>query len=84
MHIIAQHKISDPAKFWEAAKAKTANLPHGLKLHKVLPNAEGTHAVCLWEAKQVADVSAFVEGAVGHISKNEYFEVDATKAMGLP
>ena len=82
MHVIAQHTITDPAKFWDLAKAKTAHLPGGLKLHKVLPNAEGTHAVCLWEGK-IADVKAFVEGSVGHVSKNVYFEVDASKAVGL-
>jgi hypothetical protein len=83
MYVVAQHRISDPAKFWELAKTKTAHLPNGLKLHRVLPNADGSQAVCLWEGKQ-ADVRAFVEGAVGHVSKNEYFTVDSAKAVGLP
>jgi len=83
MYIVAQHQISDPAKFWDVAQAKTANLPKGLKLVKVLPNADGSQAVCLWEGEQ-ADVKAFVEGAVGHVSKNEYFTVNAEKAVGLP
>ncbi len=83
MYTVAQHRISDPAKFWDLAQAKTANLPEGLKLVRVLPNLDGSQAVCLWEGEQ-ADVKAFVEGAVGHVSKNEYFTVDAQKAVGLP
>ena len=82
MHIVVEHRISDPAKFWDLAKSKTANLPKGLTLHKVLPNADGSRAVCLWEGKLV-DVKAFVDGATGHVSKNEFFEVDAKKAVGL-
>ena len=83
MYIVAQHRISDPAKFWDIAQSSTANLPSGLKLVKVLPNADGTQAVCLWEGEQAA-VKALVDGAVGHVSKNEYLAVDDSKAVGLP
>ena len=55
----------------------------GTEARQVLPNADGSQAVCLWEGEQ-ADVKAFVEGAVGHVSKNQDLTVDATKAVGLP
>jgi acetoacetate decarboxylase len=84
MYFIAQHRISEPSKFWELAKSKTANLPSGLKLLKILPNPDGTRAVCLWEGSKIDDVKKFVEGAVGHVSTNEYFQVEAKNAVGLP
>jgi hypothetical protein len=84
MYIIAQHKISDPAKFWDVAQAGMSNLPKSLKLHKVLPNADGSRAVCLWEAGRLDQVRTFVDGSVGRFSTNEFFEVEAKKAVGLP
>ncbi|MGA9364547.1 MAG: hypothetical protein WBW16_09290 [Bacteroidota bacterium] len=84
MYIIAEHEISNPKSFWEIAKRDTANLPSGLKLHQVLPNGEGTKAVCLWEAAKVDEVKTFVEKAVGHVSRNTYFSVEAGNAVGLP
>ena len=45
---------------------------------------EGTKAVCLWEAASVNEVREFVEGAVGAVSNNAYFAVEAGNAMGLP
>ena len=84
MYIIAQHKISNAAKFWEIAQAVTSTLPKDMQLHKVLPNADGSKAVCLWEAPRLDDVKVFVEKSVGHVSTNEYFEVESKKAIGLP
>jgi hypothetical protein len=63
---------------------KSAALPSNLKLHQSLPNGEGTKAVCLWEAAGVDDVKVFVEEAVGKVSTNTYFAVEANNAMGLP
>jgi len=84
MYIIAEHEISNPKTFWETAQAATAALPSTLKLHQVLPNGEGTKAVCLWEAGTVDQVREFVEGAVGKVSRNTYFAVEAQNAVGLP
>jgi len=84
MYIVVQHKISDPAKFWEIAQAATPNLPEGVKLHSVLPNAGGSNAVCLWEAATLDTVKNFIEEKVGQMSTNQYFEVDVKSAMGLP
>ena len=84
MLIVVQHSISDPAKFWEAAKASMPNLPKGLKLRFVLPNADGSKAVCLWEAPTLEALKSFMEAGVGRVSTNQYFEVDAKKAIGLP
>jgi hypothetical protein len=84
VYIIAEHEISNPKIFWENANSGLAALPSTLKLHQVLPNGEGTKAVCLWESAKVDDVRDFVEGAVGDVSQNTYFAVETANAIGLP
>ncbi|OGU77730.1 MAG: hypothetical protein A2V93_11275 [Ignavibacteria bacterium RBG_16_34_14] len=61
MYVIAEHNISDAKNFWEITQKETANLPSGLKLHQVLPNPDGSKAVCLWEAGNTEDVKKYVE-----------------------
>ena len=84
MYIVVKHNISNPAKFWETAQASMPSLPKDVKLHSTLPSREGSNAVCLWEANSIDAVKAAIEPLVGEISRNEYFEVDAKKAIGLP
>jgi hypothetical protein len=84
MYIVVKHNISNPAKFWETAQASMATLPKDVKLHSTLPNRDGSNAVCLWEANSIDTVKEAIEPLLGQISRNEYFEVDANKAIGLP
>jgi hypothetical protein len=84
MYIVVKHNISNPAKFWDTAQASIPTLPKDVKLHSTLPNREGSNAVCLWEANSIDAVKAAIEPLLGEISRNEYFEVDAKKAIGLP
>lgn len=85
MYITAIHEISNPEKFWEVARSAISDgFPTGITLHNSLPNATGTRAVCLWEADTVDSVQNLVDSAVGQHSKNEYFEINADNAMGLP
>jgi hypothetical protein len=82
MYAIAIHDISDPEKFW--AGAQEMELPQGLALHTVAPNPDGTRAVCFWEADSLDSIRGFVEPATEGAATNEYFEVNADNAMGLP
>lgn len=82
MFIVVEHEIFNPKTFWETAKSAT--FPPHLKLHQTLPNKEGTKAVCVWEASRVDEVRDLLENAVGKVSKNTYFAVEAENAMGLP
>ena len=50
----------------------------------MFPNADGTRAVCLWEADSVEAVQSLFDGTVDDVSRNEYYEVDAQNAKGLP
>jgi hypothetical protein len=84
MYVVAIHAIDDPKTFWEAAKGVLAELPEGTSLHSAIPNEDGSRAVCLWESESVDTVRGIVEGGAGHVSRNEYFEVNAENAVGLP
>lgn len=80
MHIVAIHSISDPKRFWSGS----LDLPEGTTLRSALPNDDGTKGVCVWESDSVETVTRLVESAAGEISNNEYFEVNANQAQGLP
>lgn len=83
MYIVVQHQIRDPETAWAIAGEALADLPAHLKLHHSLPNADGTAAVCLWEADSVEAVRDLLEPAIGHVSQNSYFAV-GEQAIGLP
>jgi hypothetical protein len=82
MHVIALHHISDPERFFEAAQSTP--IPEGVTLHSVLPSGDRSRAVCVWEADSEESVRRLVEDSVGEVSRNEFFEVDASAAQGLP
>ncbi|HSU16859.1 hypothetical protein [Longimicrobium sp.] len=84
MYVLVQHYISDPATFWSDVRDAVGALPPGLVLHHVFPTADGTHAVCLWEAAAVRDVKAFIETYVGHVSRNLYFQVENRDSVAMP
>jgi hypothetical protein len=84
-YIVAIHDIADPERFWSAADP-SAEFPPGITLHGTYPRADGSKAVCLWEADSVDSVQQLVDGIVGDYSENEFYEVDAGHAgtLGLP
>ena len=82
MYVAVIHSISHPEEFWRAAEQ--GEFPEGVNLHSSLPNTDGSRAVCLWEAESPDAVRDVVEGTVGEFSSNEYFEVNAQNAQGLP
>ena len=82
MYTVAIHTISNPEKFWSAAK--TLNVPPSLKLHTVFPSPDGAKAVCLWEGESLPAVKQFVEKVTSGLASNEYMAIEATNAVGLP
>lgn len=84
MFVVAQHAIHDPAHFWELIRAGVDQLPSGLHLHHVFPDAQGCKAVCLWEADSLEAVQQFVDSATREYSKNLYYAVEPRYAIGLP
>lgn len=84
MFIVVEHEVTDPQSFWKSAQEATSNLPSGLKLHQVMPNAEGTKAACLWEASNINEVKDFIESNAGGTANNTYYAVEEKNAVGLP
>ena len=82
MHIVAIHEVSDPEQFWQ--KAQETEIPSGTTLHSTLPNEDGSRAICVWEADSIDPVRSFIDENVGDISRNEFFEINAQNAQGLP
>jgi hypothetical protein len=81
MYVVVNHRLRDAQKFFGAAKGE---IPAHLKLHAVFPGADGARATCLWQAESIDALKDFVEGQVGRFADNEFIEVDAAHALGLP
>ncbi len=84
MYVLVQHYVSDPSTFWVAVRHALDAIPPFLRLHHCFPTADGTHAVCVWEADEVRDVKAFIETYVGHASRNLYQRVENGDGIGVP
>jgi len=84
MFVAVQHTIQDPEAFWGKAGEMVPNLPEEVKLHQCFPNKNGTRGICIWEGESVRAVQTFLEGQVGHVSSNDYFEVENKDSIALP
>jgi hypothetical protein len=84
MLVIAHHFIHEPDTFWASAPEIIASMPYNLKLHSVFPSKDLKTGTCVWEAPNVGDVQAFLDNALGKMSKNECYEVNEEIAIGLP
>ena len=88
MHVAINHAINDPTK-WEASVRNIMSmidqhkLPAGLKPVQFLPSTDGRKANCVWEGASLDQVRQFVEKQTGG-ARNEYFQVKADAAIGLP
>jgi hypothetical protein len=82
MYIVAIHTISNPDKFWSAAK--TLAVPPHIKLHTVFPSTDGAKGTCLWEAESLTAMKQFLEPVTTGVATNEYMVVESTNAVGLP
>jgi hypothetical protein len=83
MYVMVLHSISEPAAFWNAADPRN-NLPPNVKLHHTFPTADGTRAVCIWEADSIDAVRNFLESQFGPISRNEYLTVENKEGFARP
>jgi len=82
MFIVAIHTISNPEKFWAAAR--TLSIPSHVRLHTVFPSTDGAKGVCLWQGESLAVVKPPVDSLTGGLSVNEYIPIEAGNAIGLP
>ena len=83
MFIVVEHTITNPDVFFGVA-AKVAAAPPGFTALHFFPSISKDRAVCLWEAKSVDALKGFLDPLIAQCSRNTYYAVDSTKAMGLP
>jgi len=83
MFIIVEHTITNPDIFFGLA-SRVAEAPSGINPLQFFPSTNKDRAVCLWEAKSVEALKGYLEPLSAKASRNTYYMVDDTKAMGLP
>lgn len=82
MFVSVVHHISDPDGFVDMMRK--ASIPDGMHVAQFVAGADGSVAICLWEAPSVQAVRDYLEPATAGVCNNEYAEVDAERSMGLP
>jgi hypothetical protein len=83
MFIVVEHTITNPDVFFGLA-AKVGEAPSGIKALQFFPSVSKDRAVCVWQANSVDHLKGFLEPYSAGSSRNTYYAVDGTKAMGLP
>jgi len=83
MYIVVEHAITNPDVFFGLAQ-KVTDAPSGINPLQFLPSVNKDRAVCLWEAKSVDALKGFLDPLTAPSSRNTYYPVDNTVAMGLP
>jgi hypothetical protein len=83
MFIVVEHTITNPDVFFGLA-AKVGKAPSGIKALQFFPSVSKDRAVCLWQSNSVDALKDFLESLSAESSRNTYYAVDITKAMGLP
>ena len=85
MFIVVEHTITNPDYFFGLA-SRVAEAPSGVNARQFFPsvNKDKRQAVCLWEAKSVDALKGFLDTLTAQSSRNTYYPVDSTVAMGLP
>jgi hypothetical protein len=83
MFIVVEHTITNPDAFFGLA-ARVGEAPSGIKALHFFPSMSKDRAVCVWEANSVDALKGFLEPLSSESSRNIYYAVDSTKAMGLP
>jgi hypothetical protein len=83
MFIVVEHTITNPDVFFALA-SRVGEAPSGIKALQFFPSVSKDRAVCVWQANSVDALKGFLEPFSSQCSRNTYYAVDSTKAMGLP
>ncbi len=85
MHIVVEHRITDPEKFASMdAEAVAGGGPAGTQLRQFLPPKDGSVATCVWQADSIDNLRNYLDPATAGVTENTYIEVDEESAVGLP
>jgi len=80
MYVFTIHSVSDPQAFWGGQ----LNLPEGTELPVVVPSTDGARGVCIFKSDSIDTVRNLVDGATGAVSRNEFYAINESNALGLP
>jgi hypothetical protein len=83
MFIVVEHTITNQGVFFGLIP-KVAEAPSGIKALQFFPSMSKDRAVCLWEDNSVDALKGFLEPLSAQSSRNTYYPVDRTRAIGLP
>ena len=83
MYVVVHHRFKNPqVAFARGAKLiKNEGAPAGVRGLQFYPSADGSAAMCLWEADSVGAVQGYVDSTLGDSSENTCYEVDAEQSF---
>jgi hypothetical protein len=84
VHVMAISEIADDKRYWGALKKAHGRLPKGARWSLAVASADGSRAINVIVHSSVAEVQTFLEEYAGEFARTEYFEADASNAVGLP
>lgn len=84
MHVMAVSTVSDNNKFWGALKKAHGQLPRGARWTLAVASIDGTRAVNVIVHDSIDSIKSLFEQYASPFGATEYFEADATNAVGLP
>jgi hypothetical protein len=84
VHVLTVSTVSDNSGFWNGLKRAHAGLPKGATWKVAVASRDGAKAVNIIAHDSVDGVREFFETYAGAYATTEYFEADATNAVGLP
>ncbi|MFD0886166.1 serine hydrolase domain-containing protein [Streptosporangium algeriense] len=84
VHVMTVSTISDSEGFWDSLKKAYGRLPKGARWTLAVASTDGNRAVNVIVHDSVDGVRSFFEDHAGPFATTEYFEADASNAVGLP
>ena len=80
MYVFTIHDVSDPNAFWSGK----LDLPEGTELPIVVPSSDGSRGICVFKSDSLDTVKRVVDGATSQVSRNEFYAINESNALGLP
>jgi hypothetical protein len=80
MYVFTIHDVSDPNAFWSGK----LDLPEGTELPIVAPSSDGSRGICVFKSDSIDTVKRVVDGATSQVSRNEFYAINESNALGLP
>ena len=70
MHVVVQHRITDPEKFFSMdAEEVGGGGPPGVQVRQFFPFKDRSAAVCLWEADSIDTLRGYLDPATAGVQR---------------